>query len=154
MTYVTCRLTAKNRDQLRLGSRVWATFIFFIPQRTRYRPRVARQYAPRWQFGPKFTADLRPSADGSAVRLSLVTSGGQAAGSQCAYSLGSCAMGQTDGRIALFQNTPCNGGLIIANGVKQTGWIVTWAYSARGGDLKRPLCRANLILQLTDRFIT
>ena len=33
MTHVTCRLTAKNRDQLRnptLGSRVWATFPFFI----------------------------------------------------------------------------------------------------------------------------
>ena len=33
MTHVTCRLTAKNRDQLRnptLGSRVWATFTFFI----------------------------------------------------------------------------------------------------------------------------
>jgi len=32
MTYVTCRLTAKNRDQLRnptLGNRVWATFTFF-----------------------------------------------------------------------------------------------------------------------------
>jgi len=32
MTQVTCRLTAKNRDQLRnptLGSRVWATFTFF-----------------------------------------------------------------------------------------------------------------------------
>ena len=31
LTYVTCRLTAKNRDQLRnptLGSRVWATFTF------------------------------------------------------------------------------------------------------------------------------
>jgi len=31
MTHVTCRLTAKNRDQLRnptLGSRVWATFLF------------------------------------------------------------------------------------------------------------------------------
>jgi len=30
MTYVTCRLTAKNWDQLRnptLGNRVWATFI-------------------------------------------------------------------------------------------------------------------------------
>ena len=29
MTHVTCRLTAKNRDQLRnptLGSRLWATF--------------------------------------------------------------------------------------------------------------------------------
>ena len=32
MTHVTCRLTAKNRDQLRnptLGDRVWATFTFF-----------------------------------------------------------------------------------------------------------------------------
>jgi len=33
MTHVTCRLTAKNRDQLRnstLGSRVWATFTFLL----------------------------------------------------------------------------------------------------------------------------
>jgi len=33
MTHVTCRLTAKNRDQLRnpaLGHRVWATFIFTL----------------------------------------------------------------------------------------------------------------------------
>jgi len=32
MTYITCRLTAKNRDQLRnptLSSRVWVTFTFF-----------------------------------------------------------------------------------------------------------------------------
>jgi len=32
MTHVTCRLTAKNRDQLRkptLGNRGWATFTFF-----------------------------------------------------------------------------------------------------------------------------
>jgi len=32
MTHVTCRLTAKNQDQLRnrsLGNRVWATFTFF-----------------------------------------------------------------------------------------------------------------------------
>jgi len=31
MTHITCRLTAKNRDQLRnptLGSRVWATFTY------------------------------------------------------------------------------------------------------------------------------
>ena len=36
MTHVTCRLTAKNRDQLRnptLGNRVWATFTFFYPDR-------------------------------------------------------------------------------------------------------------------------
>jgi len=34
MTHITCRLTAKNRDQLRnstLGNRVWATFYLFYP---------------------------------------------------------------------------------------------------------------------------
>jgi len=33
MTHVTCRLTAKNRDQLRnptISSRVWATFTFYF----------------------------------------------------------------------------------------------------------------------------
>jgi len=50
--------------------------------------------------------DLRPSADRSAVRTFLVAGGGLAAGSQHAYSLGSCAMRQADGRIALFQNVP------------------------------------------------
>ena len=37
MTHVTCRLTAKNRDQLRnptLGNRVWATFTFFNRDQT------------------------------------------------------------------------------------------------------------------------
>ena len=32
MTHVTCRLTAKNRDQLwnpTLGNRAWATFVFY-----------------------------------------------------------------------------------------------------------------------------
>jgi len=33
-----------------------------------------------------------------------ISGGRPAAGSQCAYSLGSCAMGQTDERIALFHN--------------------------------------------------
>ena len=36
MTHVTCRLTAKNRDQLRnptLGNRIWATFTFFHTRR-------------------------------------------------------------------------------------------------------------------------
>ena len=39
MTHVTCRLTAKNRDQLRnptLGTRVWAAFTF-VRQLTRFR---------------------------------------------------------------------------------------------------------------------
>ena len=38
MTHVTCRLTAKNRDQLRnptLGNRIWATFTFLRPRGTR-----------------------------------------------------------------------------------------------------------------------
>ena len=38
MTHITCRLTAKNRDQLRnptLGNRVWATFTFFHWYETR-----------------------------------------------------------------------------------------------------------------------
>ena len=36
MTHVTCRLTAKNRDQLQnptLGNRVWATFTFLNVQK-------------------------------------------------------------------------------------------------------------------------
>jgi len=54
----------------------------------------------------KIAADLRPSADGSAVHTFLVAGSGKSAGSQRAYSLGSCAMGQKHGRIALglFQN--------------------------------------------------
>jgi len=39
MTHVTCRLTAKNRDQLRnptLGSRVWATFTIYLYSLTYY----------------------------------------------------------------------------------------------------------------------
>ena len=42
MTHVTCRLTAKNRDQPRnpmLGSQVWATFTF-----TFYRVDIDRIY--------------------------------------------------------------------------------------------------------------
>ena len=36
LSHVTCRVTAKNRDQLRnpmLGNRVWATFTFYSPLR-------------------------------------------------------------------------------------------------------------------------
>jgi len=44
--------------------------------------------------------------DRFAVRAFLVAGGGQVAGSQRAYSLGSCAMGQTVRQIALFQNAP------------------------------------------------
>jgi len=52
----------------------------------------------------KLAADLRPSADGPAVCTSLVAGGGKAAGSQRAYCLGSCAMGQTDGRVPVSLN--------------------------------------------------
>jgi len=41
MTHVTCRLTTKNRDQLRnptLGNRVWATFTFTFSSTTVRRP--------------------------------------------------------------------------------------------------------------------
>ena len=91
---------------------------------TRYRHGGGETICPgRWQFDdgisfrresghlrqstdPKIATDLRPSADRSAVRTFLVAGGGLAAGSQHAYSLGSCAMRQADGRIALFQNVP------------------------------------------------
>jgi len=39
MTHVTCRLTAKNRDQLRsptLNNRVWATFTFLYTEQVKY----------------------------------------------------------------------------------------------------------------------
>ena len=52
MTHVTCRLTTKNRDQLRnptLGNRVWATFTFFsfgymLANRQTYRETDRRTY--------------------------------------------------------------------------------------------------------------
>ena len=47
MTHVTCRLTAKNRDQLRnpaLGNRVWATFFTVIRVRPRRLFREDRQF--------------------------------------------------------------------------------------------------------------
>ena len=46
------------------------------------------------------------STDGCAVHTSLMAGGGEAAGSQRAYGLDSCATGQTDGWITLFQNAP------------------------------------------------
>ena len=50
MTRIICRLTAKNRDQLRnptLGNRVWATFTFFYLTRYRAARRSAALVA--WQ---------------------------------------------------------------------------------------------------------
>jgi len=62
MTHVTCRLTAKSRDQLRnptLGNQVWATFTFTLCQFPTCQCRVyLRQNArgmwgstPRYHFG-------------------------------------------------------------------------------------------------------
>jgi len=72
-------------------------------------PRAARRYAPspQWQFDGGKNRGGSMSARGR-VRSPHISGGwgGYAAGSQRAYSLGSCAMGQTDGLIALFQNAP------------------------------------------------
>jgi len=57
MTHVTCRLTAKNRDQLRnptLGNRVWATFTFL-------------QVVPVWAVRPPDVAEAGGGAYGFAA---------------------------------------------------------------------------------------
>ena len=62
MTHVTCRLTAKDRDQLRnptLGNRVWATFTFF-----RYRYKAGREEERRG--GREFVLCRRNKKDNSA----------------------------------------------------------------------------------------
>ena len=74
MTHVTCRLTAKNQDQLRnptLGNRVWATF---LPLPFYARHDTDRTVLSRlvWQ-GPTArqthcASGLRRSASGGAVR--------------------------------------------------------------------------------------
>jgi len=52
-------------------------FLFHYTIGQRIAPGAARRYAPcRWQFDPKIAADLRPSADRSAVPTSLVAGGG------------------------------------------------------------------------------
>ena len=54
----------------------------------------------------RLVADLRPSADGSAVRTSLLAGGGYSLGQLRVWA--SCALGQTDrqtdGRIAVLLN--------------------------------------------------
>ena len=84
MTHITCKLTAKNRDQLRnrtLGNRVWATFTKFFyvgeqfivslfnyssstaPQRT---DRITTDGGPKWRrsgtahFGRRLRDSARP----------------------------------------------------------------------------------------------
>ena len=45
--------------------------------KTRYRPGGGETIRPRrWRYDPKIAADVRPSADGSAFRTSLVAGGG------------------------------------------------------------------------------
>ena len=50
----------------------------WIQSTNKVSPRGWRDDMPsrRWQFDPKIAADLRPSADGSAVRTSLEAGGG------------------------------------------------------------------------------
>jgi len=106
-------------------------------KQTKYRPGGSETICPRrWQFNPKIAADLRLSADGSAVRISLVVGGGQAAGIQRVYSLGSCAMGQTDRRITLFQNASLDyfhyhyaQTEMSVFRVRRTGWQATAEYT-------------------------
>jgi len=53
MTHITCRLTAKNRDQRRnptLGNRVWATFTFFIFSAT-FLPKLSKPVDVCWSYG-------------------------------------------------------------------------------------------------------
>ena len=48
MTHVTCRLTAKNRDQLQnptLGNRVWATFTLFPSLFVQVKGRTGRRHS-------------------------------------------------------------------------------------------------------------
>jgi len=55
MTHVTCRLTAKNRDQLRnptLGNRVWATFTYFLRLQNADRSGIRQREAGRVVGGP------------------------------------------------------------------------------------------------------
>jgi len=52
-------------------------FLFHYTIGQRIAPGAARRYAPRrWQFNPKIAANLRRSADWSAVPTSLVAGGG------------------------------------------------------------------------------
>jgi len=55
---------------------------------TNYRPGGCKTICPPPPMAVRLTADLRPSADRSAVRTSLVAGGRPAAGSRHAFSLG------------------------------------------------------------------
>ena len=66
--------------------------------KTRYRPGGGETIRPRqWQLdGGKNRSGSTSGRGGGAVRTPPVADDGKAAGSQRAYSLGSCAMRQTD----------------------------------------------------------
>ena len=71
-------------------------FLCFPSILTKLSQGAARLYAPRPPMAVRLAADLRPSADGSAVHTYLVVGGGYSLGQLRAW--GSCALGQTDGR--------------------------------------------------------
>ena len=79
---------------------------------TSFRPGGETISPRRWQFDSKIAADLRPSADGSAVRTSLVGRWPAVAQLQAAGPWDRLTDGQMDGRIALFRNAPLGGGII------------------------------------------
>ena len=70
MTHITCRLTAKNQDQLRnpiytLGNRVWASFTFFYPLILLWRlwfPQRSRVKPPQSVRSPALVLRSRRSA--------------------------------------------------------------------------------------------
>jgi len=91
----------------RLHVREWQTHI----QTSSNRPHLMRPNKDRPRGGGETICARRGknrggSTDGCAVHTSLMAGGGEAAGSQRAYGLDSCATGQTDGWITLFQNAP------------------------------------------------
>jgi len=59
---------------------------------------IATGAARRYASPADGSSTVAKIVDGSAVRTSPVAGGGYAAGSQRAYSLSNCAMGQTDGQ--------------------------------------------------------
>jgi len=67
-------------------------------------PRVVRRYAPPPPMAVRLAADLRPSADGSAVRTWLSCRQPACRKPRAAAHLGSCAKGQKDGRIVVSLN--------------------------------------------------
>ena len=104
--YLKWHVSHLSRDQQtdvpqNIGSLIMGWFCIFAPKVS---PRGRRD--PRlWQF--RLAADLRPSADGSAHPW------WQRCRQQCAYSLGSCALGQTDGSRYRLIPPPYDGGILI-----------------------------------------